>query len=108
MRSLGQLLWQVILDVADGIDIVVQEVDLADRVSAPAARLADERLVVTRHERLDREPALGAVESRKVAAGLQRHGECSRNRRRVSVSSPLRAQGFQPFFAARRSDVLRR
>ncbi len=69
--------------VLDGLDLVVQEVDLAATLELAQDRLAQHAVFLAPHERLDRQPLLRrGRDHREVAQSLERHAERARDRRR--------------------------
>ena len=93
---------------ADGVDVVVQEVDLAAALQLAQHRLADDAARVCGHERLDREPPLRrGRDHREVADPLERHRERARDRRRRQRQHvDLGAQPLQLLLLAHAEPVL--
>ena len=68
--------------VLDGLDLVVQEVDLAAALQLAQHRLADDAVALAAHEGLDRQPALRrGGDDGQVAQAFQRHAQRARDRR---------------------------
>ena len=94
--------------VPDGVDLVVQEVDLAAALQLAQHRLADECLAVARDEGLDREaPLRRGGDHREVAQPFERHRERARDRRRGERQHvDFGAQRLQPLLLAHAEAVL--
>ncbi|MCY1214905.1 hypothetical protein D9M72_267360 [compost metagenome] len=88
--------------VLDGLDFVVQEVDLAAALELAQDGLADHAVFLAPHEGLDRQPLLRrGRDHRKVAQPFERHAQRARDRRggqRQHVD--LGAQGLQRLLLA--------
>ena len=79
---LGQQLGQHRHAVLDGLDFVVQEVDLAAAFEFAQAGLADDRAVFAAHERFDGQALLRCCgDDRKIAQPFERHAQRARDRR---------------------------
>jgi hypothetical protein len=79
---LGQQFGQLVAPVLDGVDLVVQEVDLAAALELAQHGLADGALGLVAHEGLDGQPPLRrGGDDAEVAQSLQRHAQRARDRR---------------------------
>ncbi|MNM79225.1 hypothetical protein D3C81_911520 [compost metagenome] len=99
---LGHQLGELCALVLDGLDLVVQEVDLAAALELAQDGLADHAVFLAAHEGLDRQPLLRrGGDHRKIAQAFQRHAQRARDRRggqRQDVD--LGAQRLQRFLLA--------
>ena len=83
MRASGTQRLQRLAPVLDGLDVVVQEVDLAAALELAQHRLADRAAALVAHEGLDRQaPLRRGGDHRQVAQAFERHAERARDRRR--------------------------
>mmetsp|Transcript_44843 Transcript_44843/g.105645 ORF Transcript_44843/g.105645 Transcript_44843/m.105645 type:complete len:425 (-) Transcript_44843:795-2069(-) len=79
---LGQQLLELLAPVLDGLDLVVQEVDLAAALQLAQHRLADGAAALGAHEGLDRQaPLRRGRDDGQVAQAFQRHAERARDGR---------------------------
>ena len=64
----------------DGIDAIVQEIDLPAAGQLQLERGADQLRLKRRHHGVDRQPVLGRrLDHRHIAQAQQRHVQCARN-----------------------------
>ena len=105
---LGQDLLELLAPVLDGLDLVVQEVDLAAALELAQHRLADHAGALVANEGLDRQPALRrGGDHAEVAQALERHAQRAGDRRggeREHVD--LGAQRLHGLFMAHAEAVL--
>jgi hypothetical protein len=109
MRASGSSSASFSRAVLDGLDLVVQEVDLPAALELAQHRLADGAVAAfVAHEGLDRQPALRrGGDDRQVAQAFQRHAQRARDRRggqRQHVD--LGAQGLHRLLVAHAEAVL--
>ena len=108
---LGQDLLQLLAPVLDGLDLVVQEVDLAAALQLAQHGLADHAVALVAHEGLDRQPPLRrGGDHAQVAQAFERHAQRARDRRggeREHVDLGAHAPSSPPC-GARRSGAPRR
>jgi hypothetical protein len=97
-----QQLAELVAHVLDGVDLVMQEIDLPSAFELTQQRFPDDPFGKAADEGLDRQAFLRrGGDHRKVAQAFQRHGEGTRNRRRgQSKHVDLGAQRFQCFLLA--------
>ena len=104
----GQQRGQFFRHVGDGLDFVVQEIDLAAALQFAQHRLADDAVADLRDEGLDRQTALRrGGDHREIAQAFQRHRQRARDRRggqRQHIH--FGAQRFQSFLLLHAEAVL--
>jgi hypothetical protein len=82
MRASGSSSASLLAPVLDGLDLVVQEVDLAAALELAQHRLADRAAALAAHEGLDRQPPLRrGGDDAEVAQAFERHAQGARDRR---------------------------
>ena len=108
MRASGSSSSSAGAPVLDGLDLVVQEIDLAAALELAQHRLADHAVALGAHEGLDGQPALRrGGDDAEVAQALERHAQRARDRRggqRQHVD--LGAQRLHGFLVAHAEAVL--
>ena len=83
MRASGTQRGELVAHRVDGVDVVVQEVDLPAALELAQARFAHDARGVLRDEGLDGEAPLGrGGDHREIAQSLERHRQRARDRRR--------------------------
>jgi hypothetical protein len=93
MRASGSSFFELLAPVLDGLDLVVQEVDLPAALQLAQHRLADHAVALVAHEGLDGQAALRrGGDHAQVAQALQRHAQVRGMGVAVSVSTSTSAR----------------